>query len=379
MPSISSRNGSLLVAVLVSAAVVLAAPFLGQLRAYLRAAFPGAFVTIVGGAVAVAVAAAVVVAVTRIRHARLLRYAVIAAAAATAVGYSWATRSGIADVDIVERVHFIEYGAIALLFYRAFRSLGDLGGVAVPVLAALTAGTLDEWLQWFIPNRVGEARDVFLNLVAIGCGLAFASALEPPATFTLRWQPRSRRVTAVAGAVFFVVFAGFVNAVHLGHLVRDDEVAFRSHYTLAELERLARDRHERWRVDPPTRLIRLSREDQYLDEGLWHVRERNERWDAQDFAAAAMENAILERYFAPVIDTPSYAAPAPSRWPAAQAADARLRGTPRPDLVSEAEPYPIVTVWGEGIWWFWALIAVLTAAVLVLGYRVSGQRPRAPQ
>ena len=50
----------------------------------------------------------------------------------------------------------------------------------LPLLAGFTVGTFDEWLQWFIPFRVGEAHDVFINLAAIVCGLLFALALLPP-------------------------------------------------------------------------------------------------------------------------------------------------------------------------------------------------------
>ena len=60
------------------------------------------------------------------------------------------------------------------------------------MLAAFTVGTFDEWLQWFIPFRVGEAHDVFINLAAIVCGLLFALALQPPATFSMRSCARSR-------------------------------------------------------------------------------------------------------------------------------------------------------------------------------------------
>jgi hypothetical protein len=256
-----------------------------------------------------------------------------------------------------------------LLFYLAFRPLGDAAVVVLPILAALTVGTLDEWLQWFIPNRVGEARDVFLNLAAIGCGLAFGVALDPPPAMAPTMQPRSRTAAAAVGAVFTLVFAGFVNAVHLGHLVRDGEVAFRTHFAWEELHRLSRERAERWRRDPPLTLRRLSREDQYLDEGLWHVRERNLRWAAADYDAAFLENQILERYFAPVLDTRSYATPEPTRWPAPQRANAAERAKPRREFVSQAEPYPIVTVWGGRRWVFWSLVVTVVAVLLVGAWR----------
>ena len=65
-----------------------------------------------------------------------------------------------------------------------------------------------------------------------------------------------------------------------------------------ELNALQADRAARWQTEPPIRLQRLSQEDQYLDEGLWHVRRRN----SAELAEAWRENLILERFFAPVLD-----------------------------------------------------------------------------
>ena len=139
-------------------------------------------------------------------------------------------------------------------------------------------------------------------------------------------------------------------------------------YTADELRRLSIDRTERWRVDPPITLKRLSREDQYLDEGLWHIRERNRGGRRLIYDVAFLENEILERYFAPVLDTKSYARPEPSRWPAEQKADARQRANPRADFISEAEPYPILTGWGAGQWQFWSLVLGLVATALLYGF-----------
>jgi VanZ family protein len=352
---------------------VLSAPFLGQLRAYLRAAFPGHFVTIVGVSVGLALAAAFAVALARIRHNRPIRYGVIAASVAVAVAYTLATQTGIPEVDVVERVHFIEYGVIAFLFYLGVRGLGDSAMFIVPILAALIVGTLDEWLQWFIPNRVGEARDVFLNLVAIACGLAFGAALEPPQRFRFQLDARSQKWSARTALILVLVFAWFFRAVHMGHLVVSDVAVFRSHYTWYELDAMSRERAERWRRDPPLVLKRLSREDQYLDEGLWHVRERNDLWEAGDFDAAWRENGILERHFAPVLDTKTYAAPSLHRWPAEQKRDAEQRAARRQQLfISAAEPYPIVT-------WSKYLIDVgLLVGMSLLGWiiRRSGDQER---
>ena len=147
-------------------------------------------------------------------------------------------------MNAVERVHFVEYGLIAFLFYRAAAGEATAGDPSIVDPAAagrFMVGTLDEWLQWFIPVRVGEAHDVFLNLAAIVCGLMFALALQPPPSFTMRICARSRwRRIGVIAAVVWLVFATFVSQVHLGHAIDDRGIGrFKSHYTADELERAA--------------------------------------------------------------------------------------------------------------------------------------------
>jgi hypothetical protein len=124
-----------------------------------------------------------------------------------------------------------------------------------------------------------------------------------------------------------------------------------------------------WRVNPPARLRRLSREDQYLDEGLWHVRRRN----MADLDEAWRENLILERFFAPVLDIPTYASPNGNRWPAEQRADVVNRAAPIAAFMSTAEPYPIVP-WPK--WLFWTS-AIGIALVLLVAPRWWGSRRRA--
>jgi VanZ family protein len=357
----------LLVPVFVSAAVILSAPFVGQIRAALRAAFPARFVTIVGVAVGLSIAIALVVALIRIRERRpaVWRYAVLGSALALGLSYSAATSTGVPEVDAVERVHFVEYGLVAFLFYRAWRPRGDASIVILPVLAGVIVGTLEEWFQWFIPVRVGEARDIALNLVAIGCGLLFSIGVDPPDTFTRQLRRGSATSLGVGGAVVVLVFATFVHAIHLGYDITEDDIgSFKSRYRADALEALAADRSVRWRTDPPLVLRRLSREDQYMDEGLWHVRRRNDAWTAEDHATAWRENRILEKFFAPVLETPSYAAATGHRWQPGQRADAERRGagSGSAGYVSDAEPRPILT-WSKPAFWVAAVIVALLLAL----------------
>lgn len=354
------------VAVVVSAVLVLWAPFIGQIRSAIRTHFPGHFVAIVGGIVAALVVAGLLAAVVRIRDRRLPRYGVIAAALALAVAYSLWQQTGKPEVDVVERFHFVEYGLITFLFYRAWRPLGDDSVFVLPVFAALMVGTADEWLQWFIPVRVGEMRDVLLNGVAIGCGLLFSVGVDPPA-FGVGLRPGSRARIGRFAAAAVLVFAAFFHVVHLGFDIKDDEIGtFKSRYSTARLGELARERAEEWRVRPPVVLHRVSREDQYMTEGVLHVQARNTFWDAGDFVASWNENRILEKYYEPVLDTPSYVSKTGHRWPPEQRSDAAARvAAARPvggAFVSTANTYPI-DAWPKVP--FWIAVLVVAGAIIM--------------
>lgn len=352
---------TLAAAVIASAVVVSAAPFMGQLNAWLRRAAPDHFLTIVIASLAVFAALGLAAAVRSIRERHAVRYGAIAAALAVAVAYSLATTTGSRDVDWVERVHFVEYGLLGFLFYRAWRTAGDVSCLVLPVLAGLFVGLAEEWLQWFIPVRVGELHDVLLNLVAVSCGLAVSVAANPPAAFSWRLPRTSRRRLAVLGSAVTLAFAFFLDQVHWGHLITRDGINFRSHYSGAQLVALGRERVSRWQAHPPAVLRRLSREDQYLDEGLWHVRRRN-LVPAPD---AWAENRILEEFYAPVLDTPSYVSASGHRWAPEQRAAAEAAAAGRGAFISAAEPYPLYTL---PRWWLWSAAGIFVAALLTCGY-----------
>ena len=350
----------------------MAAPFVGLVSSWLRDVARGNYATALAAIVGTCAVAAIAFAIATIRERRAERYRWIAMALIIAVGYALLSRSGIADVDAAERFHFIEYGLVAVLFYKTWRPSADASVVVMPLLAGVLVGTCEEWLQWFVPGRVGEWRDVLLNLVAVGCGVLFSLGLDPPPEVTLALSASSRRRAALLAAGVMIAFAVFVQSVHLGHDVVDAEAGvFRSRYTAQELAQLSAERAEQWRTRPPLTVSRLSREDQYFSEGIAHVRRRNERWDEGNLLAARHENLILEKYYAPVLDTPSYAAPGGSRWPDAQRAETEVAPSGPGFMIydSDALPYPVFT-WP--VWAFWLVVAVPVAAVL-RALRVPGK------
>ena len=339
------RPRALALAVTVSTALVLSAPFVGQARGLIRAAFPGQFVLVVGGLVAAGAIAVVMAALRRIQSRRVLRLGGVGLAFATAALYAFATAGDNAESNVVELFHFLQYGLITFLFYRAWRPLADAAILLLPLLAALIVGMAEEGLQWFIPNRVGELRDVLLNLVAITTGLLFSVAVLPPDGWRGGLSPRSRGSAGWLSAAAIVALAGFLHAVHLGHVIEDAGIGrFDSRWTAEELLRQQDDRARAWAASPPRRtVVRLSREDQYLTEGIQHVRWRNRLWSAGDIDGAWRENRILEQYYAPVLDTPTHEGGG-HRWPGEQRADAeRRRVSPDGTYASGAYPYTVYT------------------------------------
>ena len=336
---------SFAVALAAAAAVVLSAPFAQQAFGAIDERWPAYSETIVVGATVVPVGLALLMALWRIRENRWRRYLRLALGLGGGVAYIRTTQ-----LFFTETFHFIEYGVLAALFYRAWLPLADRSTFVLPLLACAIVGSMDEWFQWFIPIRAGEARNAWINIIAAVCGLLFAVGFHPPGRAGAGLQPAARARIVKWATASTLAFALFFQTVHVGHDVGDPDIgSFRPRYTGADLAALARDRADHWRTRPPLAQRRLSREDQYLTEGLWHVQRRNEAWSAGDVAEAWRENRVLETFYAPILDAPTYAGPSGQRWSAEQRADAAERpGVDRRPSVRDAYPYPLY-VWPGGL------------------------------
>ena len=104
--------------------------------------------------------------------------------------------------------------------------------------------------------------------------------------------------------------------------------------------------------------------DGVMTEGVTHVQKRNELLAASDPRSAWMENQILEKYFAPVLDTPSYVSRRGHRWSPEQrqSVEAQAAGG-NPGYVSRANPYPIYA-WSRALFW---LVSICIAGVIWIG------------
>ena len=352
-----------------SALVLGAGPFLGKLRDLLLDLFPERFVQALASGFALAVAALLLTAARRIRERRRWRWAGLALAALLVGAQVLLFATGNASVDAVERVHLLLYGFLAVLWYRALAPAA--GGAALPQAFFATAlvGLLDEWVQWLVPLRIGDVRDVGLNLGAATTGLVVAASLWPASPAAAG----GRRRLALLGAAVLLAFGAFVHCAHLGYEIADEEIGrFRSYFGLERLLELRDERAREWALRPPGPLPLLGVEDFFRTEAGWHVQHRNASLERGDAFHAWKENLILETYYAPFLDTRPPGREGSFRLSPGERDDLARR-RPRRDPVPYESPAlreRIVVRPTKPV--LWALVGAGVAAALALGRRTPG-------
>jgi len=256
-----------------------------------------------------------------------------------------------------EAVHFVQYGVLSVLLYRAFvHRIRDYSVYVAATIAGALVGMIDETVQWLTPGRYFDTRDIWLNFVASGLvQVGIATGIRPwIITGWPGWASLSRLSYLTAAAVAYlglcyintpdriawyteeVPLLGLTDArqgvmVEYGHLHGDKgTVSFRSRLTAEDLRRLARERAEEGgrildrygktnygkflqRYTPLTdpflheARVRLFRRDIYLA----RARQSEGEARAQHFAIAYWENRILEDYFGELLRASSF------YWPTA--------------------------------------------------------------
>jgi VanZ family protein len=94
-----------------------------------------------------------------------------------------------------EAVHFLEYGLLGYLLFRALRHhIPDKTIYLAAFFIGVMVGIFDEALQWAIPRRYWDFRDIGLNALSIGlCQIAIWKGLRPKLPSS-RLKTRSIRI-----------------------------------------------------------------------------------------------------------------------------------------------------------------------------------------
>ncbi len=97
---------------------------------------------------------------------------------------------------LAEKIHFIEYGVLAFLLYRALKkNIPSMLIYPVSLVIVFLIGWGDELIQYFLPERVYEFRDVLLNVLSGGLILALIFLVEKLRVINNSWNNDSHEDT----------------------------------------------------------------------------------------------------------------------------------------------------------------------------------------
>ena len=299
-----------------------------------------------------------------------------------------------------EAVHFLEYGALGVLLYRVFEErVPDPTVYVAATLTGLLVGTVDEVIQWLVPGRFWDFRDIILNtgavaLVQIAIWRLFK---RPPRTVGLSSRRLVCRLAAAQVFLFTLCMAATPQrlnriAEHLPlperlttgidticeygfHHVVDDRTAFRSRLSSGELLRSDQDRAPKVARDLDASRgrssftksgttpvsdpfgyelrVHLFARNRNLQEALAH--EPGSSSHRRHMTAAWRENLILENFFGETFEQSTY------RWGSRTRIEAEAAQDPDELFVSQAGAHLITRV-SEGQ--LRALMVVLFAALV---------------
>ncbi len=175
----------------------------------------------------------------------------------------------------VEKIHFIEYGALGIMLHAAFhRHFSRTPAMLIALSVVFWVGLGDETLQWALPDRVGEIRDALINLLSGGLGIV-AVAFTVYAGKTTRALSVSQLRTIICSAgISAVLCCVFLWRVHgFGHVIElKDPGRIFSSFTGRGLRRI----DKAMRVGDP---VAVAKRRIYENEAARHLHQREFYFD----------------------------------------------------------------------------------------------------
>ncbi|MEJ2190231.1 MAG: VanZ family protein [Acidobacteriota bacterium] len=306
-------------------------------------------------------------------------------------------------------VHFVEYGLLGVLLHRALRaSIPDATIYASAVVAGALIGTFDEVIQWIVPGRFFDFRDIVLNTGAVALAQVVMWRLAPRAAAPVGTRPLrlACRLAAAEVLLLTLCFAATPQRIarltsHLpvlgnaalgnnaiceyGHRLAVDALTeFSSRLTTEELVTADAER-----AAEVAAMIDASRgaygqfletvspaDDPFAYEARVHLFARDRSFGEagrlekgsnayrEHMTTAFRENLILERFFAATLATSSFT------WPPKLHAEAAAGQDPGARFVSSVGAHLITAVSERALRvMMLALFAALVVCSLCLGRR----------
>ena len=144
-----------------------------------------------------------------------------------------------------EAVHFVEYGVLGLLVYRALtHTVRDRSIFLTAAVITACFGAVDECIQWLVPRRYFDYRDIWINVIgsslmlaALAFGIAFTAILLTFFSNTAQVQDRYLRWSIIPD---FMKTDREVMTEYGYRYRTDDRIAFSSRISRDELADLDR-------------------------------------------------------------------------------------------------------------------------------------------
>ncbi len=228
---------------------------------------------------------------------------------AAALGYSFIFYS---NENTIEIAHIAEYGVLTWLYCLPLKkSIKDKTIFPVLWLIGLSVGICDELIQFYLPTRVGDLPDIYLNAASSGLAtILFAKVLYPchaegPVSL------KNVRITCSI-SIFLLILSGVSISIitDWGFCHEDPQIGvFYSRFPLKDLKE--KDLKEAKKYSKaikelyPSNLMDFLKNqssfDKFQMEALIHLLQRDRYESRKEYWMAYKENQILDRYFTETI------------------------------------------------------------------------------
>ena len=199
-----------------------------------------------------------------------------------------------------EKIHFLEYGVLGLLLCKALGyRINNRSAYWLALVIVYLIGMTDEGIQWWLPSRVGEYRDIWMNIASGALAILSVVLVIRPRAFRGEFHWSSLRLLCYALAVAALYTALFLQLVHgFGHKIfmPDSGAQFVSSFTEYQLLTLDKQIIQRYE-SKPAEDIPGGMLEQYEYEANRHHYLRNKYNDAKKFFESYCEQEIVKTYY----------------------------------------------------------------------------------